>query len=111
MSTAREIEERAALWVLRREECYWSADEQEELDRWLAESDAHKAAFWRLEHGWREADRIARRLLRDGAPEPATVLLSPAAASFDMFVDYAARGRAFKTAVASIASERRGGTG
>ncbi|MES2208655.1 MAG: UDP-N-acetylmuramoyl-L-alanine--D-glutamate ligase [Chloroflexota bacterium] len=33
----------------------------------------------------------------------ATVLLSPAAASFDMFVDYAARGRAFKQAVAALA--------
>ncbi|HET7027179.1 MAG TPA: UDP-N-acetylmuramoyl-L-alanine--D-glutamate ligase [Candidatus Limnocylindrales bacterium] len=63
-----------------------------------------------LEAAVREADGIARRLLADGAPEPATVLLSPAAASFDMFVDYAARGRAFKTAVASITSERRGGT-
>ena len=31
---------------------------------------------------------------------PATVLLSPAAASFDMFPDYTARGRAFKAAVA-----------
>ena len=59
MSSAREIEERAALWVLRREERHWSADEQEEFDRWLAQSDAHKAAFWRLEHGWHEADRIA----------------------------------------------------
>ena len=29
----------------------------------------------------------------------ATVLMSPAAASFDMFVDYAARGRAFRAAV------------
>ena len=37
------------------------------------------------------------------------MLLSPAAASFDMFVDYAARGRAFKAAVAAIAAERRGG--
>ena len=34
------------------------------------------------------------------------VLLAPAAASFDMFVDYAARGRAFKEAVADLASER-----
>lgn len=35
----------------------------------------------------------------------ATVLLSPAAASFDMFVDYEARGRAFKAAVARLAGE------
>jgi UDP-N-acetylmuramoylalanine--D-glutamate ligase len=32
----------------------------------------------------------------------ATVLLSPAAASFDMFVDYVARGRAFKAAVGRL---------
>ena len=39
---------------------------------------------------------------------PATVLLSPAAASFDMFVDYAARGRAFKAAVAQLTATRTG---
>ena len=39
----------------------------------------------------------ARRSPRAGATaDHATVLLSPAAASFDMFADYAARGRAFK---------------
>lgn len=36
----------------------------------------------------------------------ATVLLSPAAASFDMFEDYEARGRAFKAAVARLAEAR-----
>jgi UDP-N-acetylmuramoylalanine-D-glutamate ligase len=36
-----------------------------------------------------------------------TVLLSPAAASFDMFPDYAARGRAFKDAVRGLASPDR----
>ncbi len=34
------------------------------------------------------------------------VLLSPAAASFDMFTDYAARGEAFRTAVAGIPAAR-----
>lgn len=44
-----------------------------------------------------------------GAAGPlGTVLLSPAAASFDMFVDYAARGRAFRAAVVRLlAAEAR----
>jgi UDP-N-acetylmuramoylalanine--D-glutamate ligase len=46
----------------------------------------------------RQAYEIARGL------GGGTVLLSPAAASFDMFVDYAARGDAFKSAVHDIAS-------
>jgi len=75
-----------------------------------------------LEAAVDRADEIARGLIaspdaagpvaatRDvtaGGPV-ATVLLSPAAASFDMFVDYAARGRAFKAAVAALAGRRRG---
>ena len=38
---------------------------------------------------------------------PATVLLSPAAASFDMYEDYAARGHAFIESVGRLASARR----
>jgi UDP-N-acetylmuramoylalanine--D-glutamate ligase len=59
----------------------------------------------------RRADEIAREALAEAAAGtgPATVLLSPAAASFDMFVDYAARGRAFKAAVATLATSRSEG--
>ena len=60
-----------------------------------------------LEEAVRVADALAREALADdGRRGPATVLLSPAAASFDMFEDYAARGRAFKAAVAGLAAER-----
>jgi UDP-N-acetylmuramoylalanine--D-glutamate ligase len=61
-----------------------------------------------LEAAVTRADEIARELLSAGSADcRATVLLSPAAASFDMFVDYAARGRAFKAAVAEVAERRR----
>ncbi|MGZ8437881.1 MAG: UDP-N-acetylmuramoyl-L-alanine--D-glutamate ligase [Candidatus Limnocylindrales bacterium] len=66
-----------------------------------------------LDAAVQRADAIAREALGASgtrAAGPATVLLSPAAASFDMFTDYAARGRAFKTAVAALAARRtRGG--
>ena len=61
-----------------------------------------------LDEAVRLADSLARQRLAAGDLAPATVLLSPAAASFDMFVDYAARGRAFKESVGRLAAERRG---
>ena len=57
---------------------------------------------------------LAREALADRAEGTvATVVLSPAAASFDMFEDYAARGRAFIEAVTKVAAapRRDAGTG
>lgn len=48
-----------------------------------------------------EAVRLAAELARTGD----VALLSPAAASFDMFADYAARGEAFRAAVAGLGGE------
>jgi len=55
---------------------------------------------WRAE-SMREAVRRAFVL----APPGGVVLLAPACASFDMFEDYAARGRAFKDAVQLLVNE------
>lgn len=57
--SAREIEVAAARWLVRREEPSWSAREEAALKDWMDAAMAHKAAFWRLEHAWRQADRIA----------------------------------------------------
>lgn len=59
MTAAKDIEQMAAEWLMRREDPAWSARDETSLGAWLDESMAHKAAFWRLEHGWRQADRIA----------------------------------------------------
>lgn len=58
MNAAR-IEEQAAQWLMRRGEPDWSSSDQDALDAWLDHSMAHKAAFWRIEHGWAAADRLA----------------------------------------------------
>jgi UDP-N-acetylmuramoylalanine--D-glutamate ligase len=61
-----------------------------------------------LESAVERAHAIALAALAGRAgPGTATVVLSPAAASFDMFEDYAARGRAFRDAVAALADRAR----
>lgn len=66
MSAVRDIEQQAAHWLVVREQPEWSADDARALSAWLDESIAHKAAFWRLEAGWRAADRLAAT--RVGSP-------------------------------------------
>jgi UDP-N-acetylmuramoylalanine--D-glutamate ligase len=80
-----------------------SASTLERLFRDAGLADTRRAAT--LDEAVRTAYWIARDLREAGDPQ-ATVLLSPAAASFDMFVDYAARGRAFVDAVTGIAQQR-----
>jgi UDP-N-acetylmuramoylalanine--D-glutamate ligase len=97
---AREVADRAHAAVL-------IGESGPELERLF-----HRAGLGRIERAETLEDAVATaasiaREARAAAGRTATVLLSPAAASFDMFVDYEARGRAFKAAVARLAGEAR----
>lgn len=56
--SAELVEIRAARFLMHRDDDDWSPADQADLDRWLAESPTHKAAYWRLEEGWRQTDRL-----------------------------------------------------
>ncbi len=58
MTPGQTIEADAARWLVRREEAGWSDADEAAFQAWLQTSMAHKAAFWRLEFAWAEADRI-----------------------------------------------------
>ena len=79
-----------------------SGPELERLFRRAGLARMERAAS--LEEAVTTASSIARAA-GEASDRTATVLLSPAAASFDMFEDYEARGRAFKAAVARLAGE------
>jgi len=52
------IEETASDWLQRQRFFDWDAAAQAELDAWLAQSLAHKLAYWRLEAAWDRTERL-----------------------------------------------------
>ena len=70
MNRAAQIEETAARWIVRRESGDWSAQDEAELAAWLDAHMAHKAAFWRLRHGWAAADRVGALGFQTTQPDP-----------------------------------------
>lgn len=58
MSRASHASDRAAKWIIAQEDGEWNEAEQAAFDAWLSETDGNKAAYWRLKHSWREADRV-----------------------------------------------------
>ncbi|MBX5463268.1 MAG: FecR domain-containing protein [Steroidobacteraceae bacterium] len=77
MSTASDIEEQAAAWLVRREAPDFTVQEQEAFEAWLAADSRHRAAYVRLETAWRRADRLSRLRPLDGRVHEDLLARSP----------------------------------
>ncbi|PZT97334.1 MAG: iron dicitrate transport regulator FecR [Brevundimonas sp.] len=69
MRNAQETQNQAAAWIVREDCGEFSVGDREALEAWLEASDGHRAAYWRLKHGWRQADRL-KALNLAGAASP-----------------------------------------
>lgn len=58
MSRAAQAQDAAVRWIVAQEEPDWTEADQAQFDAWLAESVLNRVTYLRLEHSWREADRI-----------------------------------------------------
>ena len=70
------IEARAADWLARQQFESWNEADAERLEAWLAESDNHTAAYWRLKAAFGRTDRLAalRRPMMQRAASQASAL-------------------------------------
>ena len=64
--SAASIERHAAEYVQRRHLWDWSEADQAELDNWIAQSLAHRAAYLRLENVWQRSGRLSALGLESG---------------------------------------------
>lgn len=67
--SATELDMQAADWLQRQNFWNWSESDQAELDAWLAESRAHRVAYWRQKAVWSNAQRLTA--LRSSIEMPA----------------------------------------
>jgi len=58
-TNAKAIKDEAARWLERRDREDWGDDDRAALEAWLAQSMAHRTAFWRLEAAWSRTARLA----------------------------------------------------
>ncbi len=73
------VKEQAAYWIRRQDFAEMSEADAREFESWLAESHAHRAAYWRLKAAWDETYRLsALRQPNAEAPARAPLWRSPA---------------------------------
>jgi transmembrane sensor len=75
MESNRQIEDRAAAWLVQRDRGGWTQSDQDELTAWLRADSLHRVAYLRLEAGWERSARLkALAAGRDrGDASPASV--------------------------------------
>lgn len=86
--TATEIDLLAADWLQRRNFWTWTAEDQVQLDAWLAQSRTYRIAYWRQKSVWENAQRLSAlrplaqvRSKRDAAHSNRPLVLKIAAAA------------------------------
>jgi transmembrane sensor len=73
--SAKDVNAAAATWLVRMNAEGWSDGDQTAFDAWLAQSPAHRAAYWRLKAAYAETSRLQalRRPQQGGRPRKSAV--------------------------------------